>query len=142
MFLPQVHGCSSDGVRFSFHPTVTTHLGDAEMRSHICLAIVGFAILLLSASGSAQDATPGFNTKIPEWVLTPDTVETRIGTLEFFDGIPNEKSAKALFANLDLNRALQAIFEWNAGVEFPRPVVPVTSSSARQRQIRRSSLTD
>jgi len=57
----------------------------------------------------AQEATPGFNTKIPESVLTPDTVETMVGTLEFFDGIPNEKAAKALFANLDLNRGLQAL---------------------------------
>ncbi|MGI9524195.1 MAG: DUF1254 domain-containing protein [Hyphomicrobiaceae bacterium] len=59
-------------------------------------------------SAIAQNTTPGFNTKIPESVLTPDKVETRIGTLEFFDGIPDEKSAKALFANLDLNRGVQA----------------------------------
>ena len=45
---------------------------------------------LLISSSSAQEKTPGFNTKIPEWVLTPDKVETRLGTLEFFDGIPNE----------------------------------------------------
>ena len=64
---------------------------------------------LISQAAIAQDATPGFNTKIPEWVLTPDTVETRLGTLEFFDGIPNEKAAAALFANLDLNRGLQAV---------------------------------
>mgnify|MGYP001066444166 CR=1 FL=1 len=57
----------------------------------------------------AQDATPGFNTKIPESVLTPDEVETKLGTLKFFDGIPDAQAAKALFANLDLNRGLQAI---------------------------------
>ena len=76
-----------------------------------------FAAMLLSfgvftchiGNALGQEPTPGFNTKIPEWVLTPDKVETKLGTLEFFDGIPNEKSAKALFANLDLNRALQAI---------------------------------
>jgi hypothetical protein len=57
----------------------------------------------------AQEATPGFNTKIPESVLYPNSVETKLGTLEFFDGIPNKTAAKALFANLDLNRALQAL---------------------------------
>lgn len=58
---------------------------------------------------SAQEKTPGYNTKIPPSVLTPDAVKTRIGTLEFFDGIPDKKAAKALFANLDLNRGLQVL---------------------------------
>ena len=64
---------------------------------------------LLTSTASAQEPTPGFNNKIPESVLTPDTVETKLGSLEFFDGIPNEKAAAALFANLDLNRGLQAL---------------------------------
>jgi hypothetical protein len=34
------------------------------------------------------DATPGYNNKIPEQIMTPDTVETRISTLEFSDGFP------------------------------------------------------
>ncbi len=63
----------------------------------------------LTTTVVAQEPTPGFNNKIPESVLTPDTVETKLGTLEFFDGIPNEKAAAALFANLDLNRGLQAL---------------------------------
>ena len=33
-------------------------------------------------------ATPGFNNKIPEQIMTPDTVETRIITLKFSDGFP------------------------------------------------------
>jgi hypothetical protein len=66
----------------------------------------------------AQDATPGFNTKIPESVLTPDTVETKLGTLKFFDGIPDAKAAKALFANLDLNRGLQAILNGMPAANF------------------------
>jgi len=67
------------------------------------------AAAMFATTVFAQQPTPGFNTKIPEWVLTPDTVETRIGTLQFFDGIPDEKAAEVLFANLDLNRALQAM---------------------------------
>ncbi len=51
--------------------------------------------------------TPGFNNKISESVLTPGTVETKLGTLEFFDGIPDEKAAAALFANLDFDRGLR-----------------------------------
>ena len=67
-------------------------------------------ILVAAPCASAQETpTPGFNNKIPESILTPDKVETKLGTLEFFDGIPNEKAAAALFANLDLNRGLQAL---------------------------------
>ena len=68
-----------------------------------------FLAVILTQTVVAQEPTPGFNTKIPDWVLTPDTVETKLGTLKFFDGIPDETAAKALFANLDLNRALQVI---------------------------------
>ena len=42
------------------------------------------SILLLgvSTTGLAQN-TPGYNNKTPDTILTPDTVETRIGTLKF-----------------------------------------------------------
>jgi hypothetical protein len=39
--------------------------------------------------------------------MTPDKVKTRIGTLEFFDGIPNEKTAALLYDNLDFLRGVE-----------------------------------
>ena len=39
------------------------------------------------------DKTPGFNHKIPEKIMTPDTVQTRIGTLKFVDGVPTDRDA-------------------------------------------------
>ena len=83
---------------------------------------------IISHQAIAQEATPGFNNKIPEAVLTPNTVDTRLGTLEFFDGIPNKKAAAALFANLDLNRGLQALLNgmpasnFEAGRAGPLPL--------------------
>ncbi|MGB5881334.1 MAG: DUF1254 domain-containing protein, partial [Thermoanaerobaculia bacterium] len=71
--------------------------------------LVVFAAALIVPVVFAEEPTPGYNTKIPESVLTPDTVETKLGTLKFFDGIPDEKAAALLFANLDLNRGLQAL---------------------------------
>ena len=64
---------------------------------------------VMAGTTVAEESTPGFNTRIPESILTPDTVETKVGTLKFFDGIPDADAAKALFANLDLNRGLQTI---------------------------------
>ncbi len=46
-------------------------------------------ILLLGAStATLAQNTPGYNNKIPEEIMTPDTVETLIGPLEpWFDKI-------------------------------------------------------
>ena len=53
-----------------------------------------FFVLLTTAIASPslaadKDVTPGYNHNIPEEIMTPDKVETRIGTLEFFDGMPS-----------------------------------------------------
>ena len=63
------------------------------------LALVAVSVFLSMAW--ADEPTPGYNTKIPESIMTPDKVETRIGTLEFFDGIPTKKTAALLYDNLD-----------------------------------------
>lgn len=47
-------------------------------------------------------------TDIPAGILTPDTVETRIGTLHFFDGLPDEATVQMVYDNLDFQRAVQA----------------------------------
>ena len=52
-------------------------------------------------------ATPGYNTKIPESIMTPDKVETRIGTLKFFDGIPTKETAALLYDNLNFIRGVE-----------------------------------
>jgi hypothetical protein len=53
------------------------------------------AVMALYAAGAApalaQSAPPKFSAKVPPEVQTPGTVQTRIGTLKFFDGAPDEK---------------------------------------------------
>lgn len=44
----------------------------------------------------------------PASVLTPDRVETRLGTLKFFDGLPDEATVQIAYDNLDLQRRVQA----------------------------------
>jgi hypothetical protein len=53
------------------------------------------------------DVTPGFNTKIPAAIMTPDVVETRIGTLEFFDGLPSAETTQKVYDNLDFLRGVE-----------------------------------
>lgn len=47
-------------------------------------------------------------TEIPASILTPDSVETRLGTLKFFDGLPDEETVRKVYDNLDFQRAVQA----------------------------------
>ncbi|MEA3501675.1 MAG: DUF1254 domain-containing protein, partial [Actinomycetota bacterium] len=44
---------------------------------------------------------------IPSKITTPDTVETRIGTLAFFDGLPTAETAEKVFDNLDFLRGVE-----------------------------------
>lgn len=71
-------------------------------------------ILFLAAGTSAiaAPATPGFNNTIPESLLTPDRVDTRIGTLEFFDGMPTEKTVEILYENLELIRGTESFLNF------------------------------
>ena len=63
--------------------------------------------LMVAQQASAEDATPGYNNKIPPSLLTADKLKTRVGTLNFFDGIPTKESAEKLYNNLDYVRGVE-----------------------------------
>jgi hypothetical protein len=46
-------------------------------------------------------------TDIPASITTPDTVETSIGTLRFFDGFPDDATTQKVYDNLDFQRGVQ-----------------------------------
>lgn len=64
-------------------------------------------LTLLSCTAGAEEPTPGYNHKIPEKITTPDKVETSIGTLEFFDGMPLPETVDKLYDNLLLLRGVE-----------------------------------
>ena len=51
---------------------------------------------------------PKMGTKVPSSITIPDRVETRLGTLRFVDGFPDEATVEKVFDNLDFQRAVQA----------------------------------
>jgi hypothetical protein len=67
------------------------------------LAAAGF---LLGGIASASDYQ--FTTPMPPGVLAPDTMDTRLGTLNMFGGFPDAASVEKLYDNLDFQRAVQA----------------------------------
>ncbi|QQO32549.1 DUF1254 domain-containing protein [Bradyrhizobium diazoefficiens] len=63
-------------------------------------------IALLVLPADAQQYK--YETPMPPGVASPSSVETRLGTLKFFDGFPDNATAQKLFENLDFQRAVQA----------------------------------
>ena len=73
----------------------------------MCTRFVSSILLLaVGATGHAQN-TPGYNNKIPDTILTPDTVETRVGTLKFFDASPTTDTVDLVYDNLDFMRGVE-----------------------------------
>ncbi|MBK8295171.1 MAG: hypothetical protein IPK93_10505 [Solirubrobacterales bacterium] len=60
---------------------------------------------------SSREVPGGYNTPIPTEILTPDSVDTRIGTLEFADGFPSDETAEKVFDSLDFMRAVEVFLQ-------------------------------
>jgi hypothetical protein len=76
---------------------------------HLILTLLALTMTLsgVLSSGWADAPKMKMTTDIPESITTPDRVETRIGTLEFFDGIPTKETADLVYDYLDFSRAME-----------------------------------
>ena len=75
----------------------------------------GLAIVLVSLTAglvSAQDIRMmKMSTEIPEGLTTPDNIQTRVGQLNFFDGVPDIESAQKVYNLLDFTHAYQSFLD-------------------------------
>jgi hypothetical protein len=71
------------------------------------LFIAGMVTLSMLSIVSAAEVPPGYNTPIPDSIMTPDKVDTRVGKLEFFDGVPTEKTAEKVLEHLMFLRGVE-----------------------------------
>ena len=71
---------------------------------------VGAVACVMAISTAQAQTSPKMKmtTEIPAGIAIPDTVETRLGTLKFFDGFPDDATVEKLYDNLDFQRAVQA----------------------------------
>jgi hypothetical protein len=69
----------------------------------IC-AGASLALIFTASPASAQK----FKADVPASITTPDSVETRIGTLKFHDGLPDAETTKKLYDNIDFARGVEA----------------------------------
>src|ERR1700735_5336747 len=65
-------------------------------------------------------ATPKMKmtTPIPPSITTPESVDTRIGTLKFFDGFPDDATVEKVYDNLDFSRGVQAFLSGMPGASL------------------------
>ena len=82
------------------------------------------AMALRTSQVHAQTgANPKYSADVPESIKTSDTVKTEsLGTLNFFDGMPDEATVKKVYDNLDLYRGVDAFLNG----------IPAASSYARR----------
>ena len=80
-------------------------------------------VLLCSTLGCAATRTPDepraeTYAPPPQSILTPDSVETRIGTLESFDGLPDDKTVEKVYDHLDFLRGVRAYMQTIPGASM------------------------
>ena len=75
-------------------------------------------IILATALVSALAFTTVRAGNIPPQITTPDKVETRIGTLDFKDGLPSKATLDKVFDNLDFTYAYRAFMDNLRGVSI------------------------
>jgi len=74
------------------------------------VAVFAYAVTLSVSAQSLQ--------AVPPSLVTPNKVESRVGTLEFKDGVPSRATAERLFDNLDLTYAYRAYMDNLRGVSI------------------------
>ena len=87
------------------HPKALLHLITTIIVSAMLAAVPAMAQML---GGPPADPQYKYSTPIPPGIAIPDSVDTRLGTLHFFDGFPDKATAEKLWDALDFQRAVQA----------------------------------
>jgi hypothetical protein len=77
-----------------------------KLKSLIILAVAGLMATRITAATATQPPKMKMTIDIPASITAPDRAETSIGTLEYFDGVPTEKTVETVYDYLDRSRAV------------------------------------
>lgn len=83
-----------------------------RITTYAAIAVAAVLATLVGCGESNADSTPGYNNVIPEKIMTADRVETRIGTLNFFDGMPDDATVALAYDNLDFMRGIDVFLNF------------------------------
>jgi hypothetical protein len=73
------------------------------------------ATAFLAAPVQAQKNQPKYLADVPSYIMTPDSVKTRIGTLKFKDGAPDPDTVKLVYDQLDFSRGIETFLKAISG---------------------------
>lgn len=92
----------------------------------IAIGLAACAPLAPTNSGSTGNSpTLAMTTQLPAGIAIPDRVESRLGTLRFQSGFPDDATISNLYDNLDFQRAVQAYLL----------AIPAVSQAANRNEI-------
>ena len=103
-------------------------------RNQLLIRLALIALITVASSTSSGQGLTGaptepqhkYSTPMPPGIASPNKVETRLGTLNFFDGFPDKPTVEKLFDNLDFQRAVQSYLL----------AIPAVSQAANRNAIR------
>jgi hypothetical protein len=83
------------------------------MKKIILISGIALAIASCQQETAVKEEIQSFEmtTEIPAGILTPDKVETSIGTLEYFDGVPSKATSENVYDYLDRMRGVDAFMK-------------------------------
>jgi hypothetical protein len=79
------------------------------MKKNIYTSSITLIVGFVAAALATAQTTPKMKmtTEIPADITTPDSVETRLGTLKFNDGFPDEETVQKVYDHLDFQRGVE-----------------------------------
>jgi hypothetical protein len=102
----------------SFGPLINYML-KKSIRKIWSILVVALISGFLATTAAAQTAPKmKMTTDIPPEITTPDSVKTRIGTLKFKDGFPDDATTQKTYDNLDFMRGVEAFLSGMPGVSL------------------------
>jgi hypothetical protein len=72
------------------------------------IATASLLPLLVTTAWAQSAAPPKYSADVPSYITTPDSVETRIGTLSFKNGVPDQKTIQTVYDQIDFARGMEA----------------------------------
>ncbi len=91
-----------------------------KMSAIVLMAVIFTNISVAQKEHNFDKTLSKYKTDVPTKILTPDKVNTRIGELNFYDGMPTNATLEKVYNNLDFMR----------GVEVFLNFIPATSIEA------------
>ena len=79
-----------------------------SLRTSVASATALFVLLSAASPLRAEDENPKYSAKAPPSLQMPEEVESRIGMLKFFDGLPDGETTAKVYDNLDFVRGIDA----------------------------------